>query len=452
MLQEEKIAREEQLRQELCDYIDAHAGQFPPTTSAVYEKLRRGKLLRLLQEQKSAREEQLRHAQQQEKEEQLRQELRDYIDGHAGQSPPTTSALYQKLRKAKLLRLVKEMLPRGQGPDTAPLDEQLRGGVFKFVADKTVLDCLPYLADLQVTAFQRYSQDAAADRRCCFADIVIAVSRGFEAAVFFSMQSLSVDDQTAALNWLETCPFATSDDTASVRARVESFCVAESRWPDKDGAHSLDRELVTAIGKVRSRRFGVVVNKRKGVLSDYALPLNEDQMLAWEALPLHSCFLWWPHHLKVFEEVQELWQNEQSLPVRGPQSASDALAQKVRRVRMKTLLTGRKAMRVAERITWEEAFPSIWQRRMQKEAYIQASQLTDSGDRWPFRRGPEATCMLACELCGSEMNTQREFLKHLEEHHVAADSAGNRAGWWTSHRVVEEYRKRMMFYEQVEGG
>lgn len=150
--------------------------------------------------------------------------------------------------------------------------------------------------------------------------------------------------------------------------------------------------------------------------------------------------------------MQELWQNEQSLPVRGPQSASDALAQKVRRVRMKTLLTGRKAMRVAERITWEEAFPSIWQRRMQKEAYIQASQLTDSGDRWPFRRGPEATCMLACELCGSEMNTQRDFLKHLEEHHVAADSAGNRAEWWTSHRVVEEYRKRMMFYEQVEGG
>ena len=270
--------------------------------------------------------------------------------------------------------------------------------------------------------------------------------------LLFSMQSLSVDEQTAALEWLETCPVATSDDTASVRARVESFCVAESRWPDKDGGHSSDPELVTAIRKVRSRRFGVVVNKRKGVLSDYALPLNEDQMLAWEALPLHSCFLWWPHHLKVFEEVQELWQNQQSLPVRGPQSASDALAQKVRRVRMKTLLTGRKAMRVAERITWEEAFPSIWQRRMQKEAYIQASQLTDSGDRWPFRRGPEATCMLACELCGSEMNTQREFLKHLEEHHVAADSAGNRAEWWTSHRVVEEYRKRMMFYEQVEGG
>ena len=358
LLEEGRLPREEQLRQELRDYMDANAGQSPPTTSALYTKLRRADMLRLLEEERLPREEQ------------LRQELRDYMDANAGQCPPTTSALYTKLRRAEMLRLLKDMLPRGQGPDTAPLDEQLRGGVFKFVADKTVLDCLPYLADLPGTAFQRYSHDAAAARRCCFADIVIALCRGFASAAFFSMHSLSVDEQTAALDWLETCPVATSDDTASVRARVESFCVAESRWPDKDGGHSSDLELVTAIRKVRSRRFGVVVNKRKGVLSDYALPLNEDQMLAWEALPLHSCFLWWPHHAKVFEEVQELWQNEQSLPVRGPQSASDALAQKVRRVRMKTLLTGRKAMRVAERITWEEAFPSIWQRRMQKEANI----------------------------------------------------------------------------------
>ena len=45
------------------------------------------------------------------------------------------------------------------------------------------------------------------------------------------------------------------------------------------------------------------------------------------------------------------------------------------------------------------------------------------------------------------MNTPREFLKHLEEQHVRADSAGNRADWWISHRVLEEYRKRMVFYE-----
>jgi len=173
LLEEDRLPREEQLRQELRDYMDAHAGQSPPTTSALYAKLRRADMLRLLEEERLPREEQ------------LRQELRDYMVANAGQCPPTTSALYTKLRRAEMLRLLKDMLPRGQGPDTATLDEQLRGGVFKFVADKTVLDCLPYLADLQVTAFQRYSQDAAADRRCCFADIVIAVSRGFEAAAFF---------------------------------------------------------------------------------------------------------------------------------------------------------------------------------------------------------------------------------------------------------------------------
>ena len=252
LLEEERLPMEAQLGQELRDYMEANAGQPPPTTSALYSKLRRAGLLRLLEAEKSAREEQLRQAEQQKKEVQLRQELRDYMDANAGQPPPTTSALYSKLRRADMLRLLKDMLPRGQGPDTAPLDEQLRGGVFKFVADKTVLDCLPYLADLPGTAFQRYSHDAAADRRCCFADIVIAVCRGFESAAFFSMHYLSVDEQTAALDWLETCPVATSDDTASVRARVESFCVAESRWPDKDGGHSLDLELVTAIQFARS--------------------------------------------------------------------------------------------------------------------------------------------------------------------------------------------------------
>ena len=74
--------------------------QSPPTTSAVYSKLRRADLLRFLEEEKSAREEQLRQAQQQEKEGQLRRELCEYMDAHAGQSPPTTSALYTKLRRA----------------------------------------------------------------------------------------------------------------------------------------------------------------------------------------------------------------------------------------------------------------------------------------------------------------------------------------------------------------
>ena len=129
LLEEEKSAREEQLRQaqqqekegqlrrELCEYMDAHAGQSPPTTSALYSKLRRADLLRLLEEEKSAREEQLRQAQQQEKEGQLRRELCEHMDAHAGQSPPT-SALYGKLRRADLLRLLEE--------EKSAREEQLR--------------------------------------------------------------------------------------------------------------------------------------------------------------------------------------------------------------------------------------------------------------------------------------------------------------------------------------
>ena len=114
--------REERLRQELRDYMDANAGEQLPTTSALYSKLRRAGLLRLLEAEKSAREEQLRQAEEQKKEVQLRQELRDYMDANAGQSPPTTSALYSKLRRADLLRLLEEE----RLPMEARLGQELR--------------------------------------------------------------------------------------------------------------------------------------------------------------------------------------------------------------------------------------------------------------------------------------------------------------------------------------
>eukprot|EP00435_Cladocopium_sp_Y103_P047175 s119_g13.t1 len=137
--------------------------------------------------------------------------------------------------------------------------------------------------------------------------------------------------------------------------------------------------------------------------------------------------------------------------VRGPNSASDPLAQKVRRVRTKTLLTGRKAMRFAELTYWETTFPNIWQRRVNKEIYIPAAELIDMGERWQFAREPKSTCMLACELCGFEMNARVELRKHLEEKHVAKDAAGHAPDFWTAQRVVEEYRKRMVHYEQTAG-
>lgn len=66
------------------------------------------------------------------------------------------------------------------------------------------------------------------------------------------------------------------------------------------------------------------------------------------------------------EDVQTLWPEEGVWRTCGPQSSADALAQKVRRVRTKTVLSGRKAMRAAEQTRWESAFPEIWQRRVAK--------------------------------------------------------------------------------------
>lgn len=80
--------------------------------------------------------------------------------------------------------------------------------------------------------------------------------------------------------------------------------------------------------------------------------------------------------------------------------------------------------------------------------YFPASDFQDYGSRWDFFRTPQAICMLACELCGAEMDTRKELLKHLETYHVPSDGEGARASWWTANRVVEEYRKRLVCYEQ----
>ena len=68
------------------------------------------------------------------------------------------------------------------------------------------------------------------------------------------------------------------------------------------------------------------------------------------------------HHIGVYEQMALELSQSGSLPVRGARSGSDALAQKVRRVRMKTLESGRVRMRVAEQALWESSFPGIWQR------------------------------------------------------------------------------------------
>ena len=437
--------KEMRLRKELEVFLENNGGSRPPRTSPLYVRLQKADLLHLLEAPVAESQE--------DKEMRLRKELEVFLENNGGSRPPRTSPLYVRLQKARMLN----WLPSANasagivGHSPILLDSELGGGVLKFVAGKTVLDCLPFMADLEEESLQRYSKDVTAHRRCFFADILVAVTRGLEPSSKFGMETLTTEAQDAACSWLDSLSFVGYDDTKTLRNTLLQFCQEKQRWPEKDGGHALDRDLLTSLGKLRSRCFGPVTNKRQGNIHDYALPLREDQMLAWETLPYQSCFVWWPHHLEVFEQVRMLWDEQGILPTRGPQSATDALAQKVRRVRAKTLLPARKAMRAAEQACWESTFPKIWQRRVDKEAYIQAADFQDFECRWPFARSPQALQMMACELCGVECNTHLEFIKHLEQTHVLADDEGSRASWWTKHRVVEEYRKRMVFYEQTEG-
>ena len=437
--------KEMRLRKELEDFLENNGGSRPPRTSALYVRLQKANLLHLLDAPVAESQE--------DKEMRLRKELEVFLENNGGTRPPWNSALYVRLQKARMLH----WLPSANvsagivGHSPVLLDSELCGGVLEFVAGKSVQDCLPFTVDMEEESLQRYSKDVAQSRRCFFADILVAVTRGLEPSSKFGMETLTAEAQDAACSWLDSLSFVGYDDTKTLRNTLLRFCQEEQRWPEKDGGHALDRDLLTSLGKLRSRRFGSVTNKRQGNIHEYALPLREDQMLAWETLPYQSCFVWWPHNLEVFEQVRMLWDEQGILPTRGPQSATDALAQKVRRVRAKTLLPGRKAMRAAEQACWGSTFPKIWQRRVDKEAYIQAADFQDFECRWPFARSPQALQMMACELCGVECNTHLEFIKHLEQTHVLADDEGSRASWWTKHRVVEEYRKRMVFYEQTEG-
>ena len=432
--------RRESLEKEVEAYLAANDGRRPARTSSLYMKLQKAGALDLLEKATVTQSPE-------ERRESLEKEVEAYLAANDGRRPARTSSLYTKLQKAGLLGL----LPlSGSGVSTAQLDAALRAGVLNFLKDKTIFDGLHMLADLSEESLQRYSPDILAHRRVFLMDVILAVTRGLEPAGKFGMTAVSSEEQVGAYQQLEEWPLLTFDDTRQFRDSVRTFCDEKGRFPDKDGGDPLDKALLSGIAKVRARRFGPVVQKRQGTIIDFALPLREEQMFAWETLPHLTCFIWWPHHACIYDEVMEMWRTDGVLPTRGPQSSSDALAQKVRRVRSKTILPGRRGMRPAEQEKWESSFGSaLWQRRMEKEPYIPQDALTDRDTRWQISREPQARYMLACELCGFEMNTRKEFRKHVEEHHVGENVVP--AASWTPQRVVEEYRKRMVYYEQAEG-
>ena len=171
-------------------------------------------------------------------------------------------------------------------------------------------------------------------------------------------------------------------------------------------------------------------------------------MCAWESLPCRGVFVWWPHHIVVFDAVMEEFERSGGLPVRGPQSSTDALAQKVRRVRMKTLQSGRGRMRLAEQSHWELSFPEIWESRRHKDAYIPADQIQKADCRRIFERSPRASGMLACELCDFECDVKEMFLQHLQEEHFGVEDGSVPL---PVERCEEEYRKRLVFHERHSG-
>ena len=164
---------------------------------------------------------------------------------------------------------------------------------------------------------------------------------------------------------------------------------------------------------VRRRRARALNSLRAKTLAsqDYAAALTEEQMRAWESLPVQGAFIWQPRHAEVFNAVAAEYALSGKLPARRPQSSTDALAQKVRRVRLYLEASGSERMRFAEQALWESSFPGTWERRVVKEPYVPADRFLAGEQRRAFRRRPEmVTAMLACELCDVECDVKTDFL------------------------------------------
>ena len=240
------------------------------------------------------------------------------------------------------------------------------------------------------------------------------------------------------------------DDTSAVREELRQYVIASGQLPPVGGPHRSAQEsrLHRALVQIRKRRIQVVKNTRKGRMIDFAAPLSETQMLAWESVDELGPFLWNPRHVETFEEVQKCLAETGDLPVRGPRSPTDALAQKVRRIRLMTFAAGRKRMRQVEQQHWEKTFPNIWSQRQSKDYYLPASDVKNAEARRVFYRTPLDRGMLACELCDFDCDTAFEFRQHLREEHFPNVHGG------LDHDLVrceEEYRKRMAFHEEDSG-
>ena len=325
-------------------------------------------------------------------------------------------------------------------------ETELKGGLASFLEGKGLQELLAQCSCLKEEEVQRYIGSKTNDFRAACVDVLLGICDGEATVGDFGMTCEGSDEEGVDLEMLQRLR---GDSTRMLRAKVEAFMGEHGRWPlSRGGTVEGERAMAAGMEQVRKRRFGVGKRLRKGKVLDYAAPLSEEQMSAWEALPCHGVFLWYPHHIGVYEQVALELAQSGTLPVRGARSGSDALAQKVRRVRMKTLESGRGRMRVAEQALWESSFPGIWQRRQLKDVYIPDDALVLAEQRREFRRSPVAAGMLACELCDFQCNVKEDFLLHLQKEHFAVPD-GEVA--LDVSRCEEEYRKRMVFHERTTG-
>ena len=307
-------------------------------------------------------------------------------------------------------------------------------GLANFLDDISVLELFAMCGSLSESQVQRFIDSSLNEfKAACVAWLLARCEAGDEELTGVCMDGLD--------EW---------DDTSAVREELRQYVIASGQLPPVAGPHRSAQEsrLHRALVQVRKRRIQVVKNTRKGRIIDFAAPLSETQMIARESVDELGPFLWNPRHAETFEEVQKCLAETGDLPVRGPRSPTDALAQKVRRIRLMTFAAGRKRMRQVEQQHWEKTFPNIWSQRQSKDYYLPASDVKNAEARRVFYRTPLDRGMLACELCDFDCDTALEFRQHLREEHFPNVHGG------LDHDLVrceEEYRKRVAFHEEDSG-
>ena len=312
--------------------------------------------------------------------------------------------------------------------------EAEKGGLANFLETTSVCEVFAMCSNLNEDSVQRFVGSNSNDfKAACVAWLLEKFEQGHE-----ELSGLAVDGLDEF------------DDTKAVREELKEYVFKSGSLPPvAAGNRSADESrLQKALVQVRKRRVQRVRSTRKGRLIDVASALSEAQMVAWETVEEFGPFLWNPRHAETFEAVQQCVAETGELPVRGPRSSTDALAQKVRRLRLLTYAPGRQRMRQMEQWHWDTNFPKIWSQRQSKDYYLASEHVQDGDSRRVFHRTPLEKGLLACELCDFDCDNRMDFLIHLRDAHFPKNSAG------VDHelsRCEEEYRKRMVFHEQESG-